>query len=922
MVVKTFREEPVLGNHETVELNFCTVEIDGRKVTTKSVVDKRRPRSSDDAEESYYRRYIAKEGQLFACAKGNGDVYSIRFYDDCHVMEVTSIKDEGRRLRINLPEGLQNTCTCVTEDNGLIIIDGISNSCLIYTFILPFSMFTKGGPIPETADMFFWQEDYAIRSRKPFFLQPLKGKADELVLSFCDGGLMKLERSNNQFFNSLFSDTSYMKSLKSMIFSHGKIPSMPHLSTSAVISMTHFGQYLVTVSVNQTLKVWDLRTLGAVSQTKLGTEKTQYDTEPATRVCTSGEYCVTFCGGEIQFWNDAFKNIFTTSVTDTGLWSLKDMALKQVDNSFELSTVWTSGVSFVVKKTLIDLAGTVEWAECGQKQRGFSPVTVHDYERSGSLYSEPLLKTALAIYTSHFGQGGTINEAISSQLRLNFSIDGVHADYESYARDELAQWSKFDHLCQELSRQGNGCIGSSLTGPQIFILTGTGLTTVRQSTELEQLYDNRGIDGPDLAKLVFVMDRFTNNLPYSVTKMAIASLEEDFLAHPHHSEDVRMDTMGEQLAQFVPKTAFHELCEGLNEIINIDQALDSLAELMQSSGGAIDTVYLMCLQTLLVLLVIHVNDIVETDDGVVDFAQFLVFFRTYTIARECAFQRGERNASLGDTSEEGFYQMLSQLPVNRAAKLARFLAADPVSTFVKAVVLLRNGDARKAKRCFSQGAIPSENTLSQFELPRAKNSSDYNDFVSNIFANAGVYDLAVTFAQRVITPDERSLVHKFKTSLKARDYDVAYYTAVCELSHREYIAQLVLDMAKFSPRRLLDFAFIGHHSLVDTTLASFSGPNKYKLLYGWRISRHDFRGAACALYEQLLGVKEEVDTRMSERKAHVSELYMSILNVLSFLGQDDAWYVCNGKAFTLEDVEREHQLWLDGLVREMTLALR
>ncbi|KAG5361374.1 hypothetical protein CJU90_2759 [Yarrowia sp. C11] len=924
MVAKTFREEPVTGTHQQVEFLFPNVEFDGSKLNTRKVVDERKRKlESDDSEEVFMRRYVSKEGQMFE-SSNNGE-FSVRFFDESYIMEVTGVNHDRKSVRIYFPEGLQNHCTCVTEKDGVLYIDSISNSFLLYSIKLPFALFEKTNTDRyDSSQLFKQQEDYGIRSRKPLLLKSLKGQADELVLSLCDGGLMKLERqeSNGVFLTSLFSDPSYLTSLKDRFFSKDKIASMPHLSIHAIISMAHFDNYLLTVSVNQTLKKWDLNTLMG-TEIKFDGDKSKLDTEPVTRVCASGEFFITYCGETIHFWDQNFVNVFSSQIPDIGLWSLKNMAFRQTEGRFEVSTVWMSGVSHVVKKATVDRNGAVEWAECGTPLKMLPPLTVHDYERSVSLYSVPLLKAALSIFSRYGGGGSTISETISSQLRLYVNHNGP--DYVGYAKDQVEAWSKFENICQELSRQASACIGSSLSGPTIYILTGTGLDTIRPSTELEKLYDEKNIDGSNLSKLMFTIDRFTSQLTNRARRNIVSFMEEDILALPHYSQANRMVEMMNVLIKEVPKLAYKKLFDSFNGIYNLLDTFEDLASVMDSSRGSIDTAYVMCLDALVSLLLIYNREGDETGldkNRVVHvFVRFMRHFRTVTIARECAFQKGERYGTLGNFSEANFFEVLAQLPADRAAKLTRFLNTDRPSRFVKGLILLRMGESRKAKRCFFEGDFPSDETLAHFGLP-ARGDNSYYEYTSKVIAGLGFNELAVIFASRVTNPDTACLINKFRYALAARNYDVAYYTAVAELKHKDNVAELILDMAKHQPLKLLTYPFTSYHPLVDAILASSSLPNKFKLLYAWRVSREDLKGAACALYEQLLVVKQGLDQGMSEKKTYIAELYSSILNVLALQGKDDAWFVSNGRVHTLQDVENEHSQWLAGMVREMKLVMR
>ncbi|KAK4998832.1 hypothetical protein LTR66_002022 [Elasticomyces elasticus] len=74
--------------------------------------------------------------------------------------------------------------------------------------------------------------------------------------------------------------------------------------------------------------------------------------------------------------------------------------------------------------------------------------------------------------------------------------------------------------------------------------------------------------------------------------------------------------------------------------------------------------------------------------------------------------------------------------------------------------------------------------------------------------------------------------------------------------------------------------------------ADHPGSDHHKVLYAFRIQRHDFRGAASALYMRLQLLRDlEDDTAVEE---DVLDTYLLLINTLACCGKEDGWILADG----------------------------
>jgi len=139
---------------------------------------------------------------------------------------------------------------------------------------------------------------------------------------------------------------------------------------------------------------------------------------------------------------------------------------------------------------------------------------------------------------------------------------------------------------------------------------------------------------------------------------------------------------------------------------------------------------------------------------------------------------------------------------------------------------------------------------------------------------------------------------------------------------------------------LLKFPFIDLTDDVDLILSNLcheklnlaSGPPYHQILYSFRLSRNNFRGAATILYEKLQRLKSTSSQVHDPADESITQCYLMIINALSSVNARDAyiladqriddrapqaWQIGQGKKLlkrhvvTLETLRKEYQAEID-----------
>lgn len=170
--------------------------------------------------------------------------------------------------------------------------------------------------------------------------------------------------------------------------------------------------------------------------------------------------------------------------------------------------------------------------------------------------------------------------------------------------------------------------------------------------------------------------------------------------------------------------------------------------------------------------------------------------------------------------------------------------------------------------------------------------------------------------------------------------DILFYA---DKNHRKQsdLHTLITSMISQSQAsELIGFPFVGLVDDVDAILSSLcqktlnlaSGPPYHQILYAFRISRNNFRGAASILHERLQRLKTTSSKVHDPADESLAQCYLMMINTLSSVSKEDAyiiaeqriegsgppqWGIGQGKKLlkrqivTLDTLRKEYQAELD-----------
>lgn len=103
--------------------------------------------------------------------------------------------------------------------------------------------------------------------------------------------------------------------------------------------------------------------------------------------------------------------------------------------------------------------------------------------------------------------------------------------------------------------------------------------------------------------------------------------------------------------------------------------------------------------------------------------------------------------------------------------------------------------------------------------------------------------------------------------------------------------------------QLISLPFVGLADEVDAILTSLchktlnlsSGPPYHQILYSFRISRNNFRGAASILHERLQRLKSTSSKHHDPADESLTQCYLMIINTLSSVSEEDAYILVDQK---------------------------
>lgn len=103
--------------------------------------------------------------------------------------------------------------------------------------------------------------------------------------------------------------------------------------------------------------------------------------------------------------------------------------------------------------------------------------------------------------------------------------------------------------------------------------------------------------------------------------------------------------------------------------------------------------------------------------------------------------------------------------------------------------------------------------------------------------------------------------------------------------------------------QLLNFPLVGLADDVDAILTSLchqtlnltSGPPYHQMLYSFRVSRQNFRGAASILHERLQRLKTTSSRVHDPADESLAQCYLMIINTLASISKEDAYILADQK---------------------------
>lgn len=108
--------------------------------------------------------------------------------------------------------------------------------------------------------------------------------------------------------------------------------------------------------------------------------------------------------------------------------------------------------------------------------------------------------------------------------------------------------------------------------------------------------------------------------------------------------------------------------------------------------------------------------------------------------------------------------------------------------------------------------------------------------------------------------------------------------------------QQTTQLLKFPFHNLADEVDDILYTQCQKTLNLASGPPYYQILYSFRISRNNFRGAASILHERLQRLKTTSSKHHDPADESLTQCYLMIINTLSSVTKDDAYILADLKA--------------------------
>ena len=291
--------------------------------------------------------------------------------------------------------------------------------------------------------------------------------------------------------------------------------------------------------------------------------------------------------------------------------------------------------------------------------------------------------------------------------------------------------------------------------------------------------------------------------------------------------------------------------------------------------------------------------------------------------------------------------LLKQGRPDLAKELNAFAQQDPFSTYIQGRVFLALNEHSTAAQLFKKASVGLSTEGATVQRHSAGLLDDtewrllysglpnYYAHVVNLFERQRAYSYVVEFSKLALqfiqdnqedenTSSQRSAKHNnVKTEMLSRlftaataisQFDVAHSTLLSmtddEALQRSYLRRLVEKMCEAGQNtELVNLPFSGLQTMVDDILSDkcrqvrdvLNGVPYHQILYAWRISHNDYRGAASVLLDRLqklrqMGEGDKVGVSGEDAlDTQVTRQYLLLINALSCVQS-------KGEAYILEDI--------------------
>lgn len=310
--------------------------------------------------------------------------------------------------------------------------------------------------------------------------------------------------------------------------------------------------------------------------------------------------------------------------------------------------------------------------------------------------------------------------------------------------------------------------------------------------------------------------------------------------------------------------------------------------------------------------------------------------------------------------------LLAQREYNLALDFSKFLLESNWATYLKGRLHIAVGENALASVCFQKPAynlalgmfsieeVDSANLVTEIERSSFSDGlARYYSHIVGLFEKAKAYSYVADFAQLGLRSLNGREDEGLRTDLLQRLFTASIQTSMFEqaysamtrhsdaaLKHSDLQTLITSMVSQSQATGLLRFPFVGLADDVDAILSSLcqktlnlaSGPPYHQILYSFRISRNNFRGAASILHERLQRLKTTSSKVHDPADESLTQCYLMIINTLSSVRQEDAyilaeqrvegsgppqWGIGQGKKLlkrqivTLDTLRKEYQAELD-----------